>query len=376
MKALQLSQLNKGYAGGFLGPSFPEIKKDVIPTFESILEEHRIPFKYHKTEKWFRFPWSKAPLYIFSAEKQIAGPNLAYCLINEFSLMPFVRISEMLRRVRVKNAPHKQRILAGTPEDVHGWLEDFIETQEKLGEEKFKIYFGDTDENIYIDDDYGSELESLLDPEALQVFKHGKIARLGGDYFYYSWDKSNISEDINYIPGEIIHVGLDFNVGNMCASFSHKIKDRQLFFNELQLKGDSNTEVMGKRISELYPKQDIIITCDASGKNRSTAATQKLMSDVSILKDQNYRVRFKNVNTRLRTRQLLMNGMLYHKRILVNPRCKQLIRDFKGTRQKLDFTKDEGSDKSFSHFSDGADYVCDFEHELIINKRKARPRFE
>ena len=62
-----------------------------------------------------------------------------------------------------------------------------------------------------------------------------------------------------------------------------------------------------------------------------------------------------------------MNGMMYHNRLMVHPKCKGIIRDFKGTRQKLDFTKDEGADKSFSHFSDGCDYVCDFEHKLILN---------
>ncbi len=368
MKALQLSQLNKNIAGGFLGPSFPEMKKDVIPTFEDILEKHNIPYRYHKTEKWFLFPWSKAPLYLFSAEKQIAGPNLGYCLINEFSLMPFVRISEMLRRVRVKAAPFKQRILAGTPEDVHGWLEEFIESQEKRG--NFKIHFGDTDENTFIDDDYGEDLASLLDPQALEVFKKGLIARLGGDYFYYSWTKNNISDHVTYVQGDHIYVGLDFNVGNMTASFSHKQTNRQLFFDELHLKGDSNTEVMGKRIREMYPQHDMTIICDASGKNRSTAAREKMLSDVAILKHLNFKVKFKNQNPRLRNRQLLMNGMMYHNRLLVHPKCKQLIRDFKGTRQKMDFTKDEGSDKSFSHFSDGADYVCDMNHELILGKKR------
>ena len=82
MKMLKLSYMNKGFAGGVLAPSFPELKKDIIPTFEDILETNKIKYRYHKTEKWFKFPWSKAPLYCFSAERAIDGPNLADLGIN------------------------------------------------------------------------------------------------------------------------------------------------------------------------------------------------------------------------------------------------------------------------------------------------------
>jgi len=66
---------------------------------------------------------------------------------------------------------------------------------------------------------------------------------------------------------------------------------------------------------------------------------------------------------------LLMNGMMFHGRIVINPKCKLLIRDFKSGKQKADFTKDEGKDGSFSHLSDGADYICDFEHQMNLERR-------
>jgi hypothetical protein len=371
MKLLKLSKLNKGYAGGVLAPSYPDFKKDIHPTFEEILEVNKVRYRYHKTEKWYLFPWSKAPLWVFTAEKPIAGPNLAYCGINEFSLMPYDRVSEMLRRVRIKNAPFKQRIMVGTPEDEYGWLEEFVEAQEERGPDKFRIHYGDTDENVHIDENYGEELRALLDDKALEVFKSGKIARLGSDYYYYSFDRSkNVTERAEYDPSLIIHVGLDFNVGNMCATFSHKVGNRQMVFNELHLTGDSNTYTMADRLKEMYPKDMMLITCDASGKNRSTSAKIDALSDVKILElpEYGYNVRWKRQNPRHKKRILHMNGLLYHSQLLINPRCKKTIRDLKGTKAKPDYTKDEGKDKSFSHFSDGLDYVCDFEHPFKIDK--------
>lgn len=370
MKMLKLSQQNKGYSGGILAPSFPELKKDILPTFEDILDTHRIKYKYHKTDKYFKFPWSKGLLYCFSAEKQIAGPNLAYCGINEFSLIPYTRVNEMLRRVRVKNAPVKQRIMVGTPEDQYGWLEEFIEKMENDG--NFQIHFGDTDENTYIDEDYGKDLEALLDEKSLEVFKAGKIGRLGTDYFYFSYDRlKNVTDKINYHPDLTIDVGLDFNVGQMAISFSHKIMNEQHFFDEKLLIGDSSTYSVVDFLNNCdYPKAMMVISCDSTGKARKTVGQKNLMSDVAILRAAGFNLRVKTVNPRLRPRQILMNGMLYHGRIKIHPRCKEIIKDFKTTKQKDDFTKDEGSKHNRSHFSDGCDYVCDHNHatDLITGR--------
>jgi hypothetical protein len=105
-KLLRLSQLNKGLDGGILAPDFPSFKKDIKPTFEAIFDASKMKkgrhWNYHQTDKYYTFSWTKGKLYVFSAEKEIAGPNLAYCGINEFSLCPWQRINEMIRRVRVK----------------------------------------------------------------------------------------------------------------------------------------------------------------------------------------------------------------------------------------------------------------------------------
>lgn len=400
MKALKLSYLNKNYAGGYLCPSYASFKKDVYPTFVDILENNGIKYKYHKTDKTFRFPWTKAPLYIFTAEKPIAGPNLAYCLINEYSLIHYDRISEMLRRVRIKNAKFKQKCMAGTPEDLHGWLEEFIENQEEMG--NFRIVYADTLENHHIDVDYRKYLESILDEQSLKVFAGGHIVRIGGKYFYYSFDKEKVADATCVkIAGKDIHVGMDFNVGRMTASFSHKLwlsnRWEQHFFDEILLTHENaNTYDLSDSICKRYGDPEIVkeatklkgetfhdkwiqldmpvrkaalagmvVTCDAAGKNRSTAAQATVMSDVKILRLYGFNVRLKNSNTRLRKRQLLVNGLLFHGRIKAHPkRCKNLIMDWKNVQQNPDYTKKKDKDFKLTHFSDGADYVFDFEYKL------------
>ncbi|MDH3324135.1 MAG: hypothetical protein OEL89_00690 [Candidatus Peregrinibacteria bacterium] len=370
MKMLKLSQQNRNIAGGLLAPTYRDFKRDILPTMDDILTDNKIKYKFHKTDHTFNFSWSKKPIYVFSGEKPIAGPNLGFCGINEFSLISFDRINEMLRRVRVKDAKNPQKILVGTPEDIHGWLEDFIESQEKRGDNKFKIHYGSSNENTHIDGGYSQMLESMLDDQALQIFRDGKIGRIGSDYFYYSFDsEKNIDDTIQENTDMPVHVGLDFNVGKMSASFSHRYGDKQLFFDEVLLKGDSNSCSMCQYLMDRFDKNRMIITCDAAGNNRSSATQQGLLSDVQIIRSYGLNVRHFSANPRLRKRQLIINGMFSHGRVRAHSRCKYLINDWKKTRQKDGFTKDEGKDKMLSHFSDGADYVIMKEHDTDIRRQ-------
>jgi hypothetical protein len=380
MKTIKLSKLNRGMAGGILAPTLADFKRDILPTMEDICEENNIPLIYRdngKRGKFFQFPWNKKPTYIFSAERPIAGPNLAYCLINEFSLIQYVRINEMMRRVRIKGAPALQKILVGTPEDIHGWLEEFVENQEKIEAEKpgsFKIHYGGSGENIHIDEDYTEFLEQTLDEASLQIFRDGQIGRIGGDFFYYAFDRNkNVCASVVHDPNEHIWVGLDFNVGKMAITFSHKYGDEQHFFDEKFLLGDSDTEAAARYIKETYGAYPFTVICDASGNNRKTIANKDgLRQDVAILKKElgAGNVKYKSANTRLRKRQLQNAGMMHHGRIKIAPKCKKLIKDYMKTKQNPDYTKNEGKDHSLSHFSDGADYVIDWLHKFEINRPK------
>ena len=374
-KALKLSAINRNSEGGFLVPAYSDFRRDIQPLFKKILSEElglqegRM-WGFHNTYKEYRFCWSKAPLYIFTAEKPIAGPNLSYCIINEFSLMEYERVNEMLRRVRAKNAKQSQRLMVGTPEDIYAWLPDFIDMMEKINKttpNKFRKIHADTRENIFVDPNYRSHLEATLDAQSLQVYAQGHIVKIGGNYFYYSFNRSrHVSEASAFIPDMVIHCGMDFNVDKFCVNFSHKIGNKQYFFDELTLREGKSTYDMATAIKQRYPdhwQHRMIITCDASGNQRRTSALATVMTDVAILKHEGLNVRFKTANPRLRERQMLINGMFEHDRILISPNCKETIRDLSRVMQKSDYTKDPGSKNELGHMSDGLDYVLDFEHK-------------
>lgn len=375
MKMIKLSKLNKGHAGGLLCPSYAMFKKDIYPTFQDIFESSGIPkgkiWDYNAQDKTYSFIWNNKPLYIFTAENEIAGPNLGYGGINEYSLCQWDRVNQFLRRIRT-DSPFKQKILAGTPEDRHGWLMDYVNMmrdQEKKNPGCFKIVFGDTSENKHIDQTYAATLEYMLDKKALQVFKEGRIIKISGDLFYYSFDREKHVYEITEIPkSQQVYANLDFNVGRMTCTFAHRLGNKVYFFDEFELLGNSDTLQAAQEIQKRYGRS-VIITIDASGKNRRTSGA----SDYQILLQSGFSkesIRFKSVNPRFRERQLLVNGKFDKSEIIISPKCKVLIKDLEQVEQsKLTFEKVKDKEGKLTHASDTLDYFIDYEFSLYINRQ-------
>lgn len=380
-KLIKLSAINQGHPGAILCPTFKDFRRDVKPEMYEILEQglnlkEGKHFWFHKSYAEFSFIWNKKPLYVLSGEQPIAGPNLAYCGINEFSLIRYERIKEMLRRVRLKDAPLLQRVLVGTPEDVYAWLEEFVDLQEKEEEKKpgsFAIYYADTAENYHVDSEYRDHLSTMLDSKAMQVFASGQIVSLRGDYYYYLFDKQRNVRPVQYDPKKLIYIGMDFNVGKMTASMGQIDLNGQglkriSFFDELIIEGNSDTKQLAEAICNRFNPKNCMIRCDSSGKARKTSGS----SDVQILRKYfpQGNIAHRNANPRHRERQLLMNNLFEKSQIIVDPKCKGLIKDFNKVQQhKVDFSKDK-KNEDLTHFSDGADYLVDWEF-----KQKAIPAY-
>ncbi len=369
-KTIKLSWLNRNISGGILAPSLPEFKRDFLPMMLEIMMLEIPGAEYLSSGKFgmhFMFPWSNAPVYVFTAERPIKGPNLGWAVINEYSLMEFDRIKEMIARVRRKNTPVRQICFAGTPEDEYLWLEEF--TAKHLKTEKLKLRTATSFDNPFNDENYAQDLLDNLDEQAAQVYVYGKAVRLGKDYFFYAYKPSVNDFPVQQIDGKLIHACVDFNVGRMSASFCHIIgEDRTkqaIWFDELKVKGiTADTQELGEAIKARYGTENLLITCDASGKARKTSG----LSDVKVLEKLGFKIRYKQANPRIRRSQLIVNGLLAKRKILINPDvCKFLKRDLLKVEQKADFEMDK-SNLELTHMSDGMRYLCDWEFPDFLDR--------
>lgn len=379
MKGIHLSQINKGLPGGCVVPTIADFKKDLLPIFEEILEVNRIRYRYHQTDKWFQFPWSKGRMYVASAEKKIRGPNWAYALINEAGLIAHERYKETVGRVRIKGAPAPQIASSGTPEGIGNYLyEIFVETP-MLGS---RIIYGDTRNNLLnLSDDYVTTLENSYDAVMLDAYLRGLFVNMNGSRFYYAYDpKRNDDPLIEPKEGFETCVSLDYNVSPMVATLWQVVTlanksgvplldpqgkpiERARAFDQIYIDDGADTQKMIRALKEYEHENGFtldlattVVFPDPAGKNRSTQGAP----DNAQLREAGFTVRAKLAAPQFRKRQLAVCNLLAKGLIQLHPvKCKALKKDLEGVEQdKVTFEKIKTNPK-LTHASDGMDYFVD-----------------
>lgn len=386
MKAFVLSKLNKGVPGGIVVPSIADFKKDLLPLMEEILDENKIKYRYHKTDKWFRFPWSSAKAYIATAEKKIRGPNWGWAVINEITLITHERFKEVVGRVRIKGAPFPQIAGGGTPEGTGHWgYEVFIENPLANS----KNIHGDTRDNQdNLSDDYIPTMESSYDIIMLDAYLRGLWINMNGARFYYAYDpNSNDDEDIEQIEGAEVHVSLDYNVSPMVATLWNIVTlrngrgeiivmpggeaiRRAKAFDQIVIDDGADIHTMSRAMFErgLEPETTTIYP-DPAGRNRNTAV-EGAKGNNEVLKQMGwFKIKVKSSAPRMHTRQLAVNNLLSKGWVKLHPKkCKALKKDFEAVEQdKATFEKIKTNPK-LTHASDGADYFLDIVFPLSGHK--------
>ncbi len=387
LKNFQLSRLNRGIPGGCVVPSIADFKKDLLPLFEEILDTNHIRYRYHKTDKWFKFPWSKGRLFIVSAEKKIRGPNWGYATLNESTLISHERYKEAIGRVRVKGSPCPQIASSGTPEGTSHWkYEIFVEHPMKNS----TILYGDTRDNIEnLGDDYIDTLKNSYDEIMLDAYLRGLFVNMKGNRFYYAYDpKRNDDAAIEQIEGAEVHVSLDYNVSPMVATFwnirpvtnangvpwldpgTGRPYQRVQAFDTLVIEDGADVHHMSRAFYEygLDPETTTIYP-DPAGRARHTAV-EGAKGNNEVLKSLGwFKIKVKSAAPRFRTRQLCVCNLLSKGLLKINPtRCKPLKRDFEAVEQdKATYEKIKDNPK-LTHASDGADYFLDIVFPLSGQK--------
>ncbi len=386
MKAFQLSNLNRGLPGGLVVPTVADFKKDLLPMMEDILERNRVRYRYHRSDKWFQFPWSRrGRLYVATAERPLRGPNWAYAVINEVTLISHLRYKEVVGRVRIKGAPNPQIASSGTPEGTASWTyEKFVEKPMN----RSRIIFGDTRDNFEnLSDDYVPSLLESYDSVMLDAYLRGLFVNMNSNRFYYSYDpQKQWDKTIQRIPGLEVHVSLDFNVDPMCATLWHllPIEDqtgRQLYeanglpmkkaiaFDQIELGGPQGAKTSNMSDAMKARKLDANTTTiypDTAGKARATQGDP----NITILKNEGWlKIKYRSSAPEMRRRQLAVNNLLDKSLIQFNPdTCPGLKKDLEGVEQDPVSLGKVKSNPKLTHHSDGMDYFIDLEFPLSGHK--------
>lgn len=375
MKAIQLAYANRGMPGGIFCPDLKMFRRDVLPTVNEIFGESGLRSKFNQFDSVLRWPDLNTEVYVFHDQdkgRSIRGPNLAWGVANEVTLCSQQGYDAFFGRVRLKKANHRQIAMSGTPEGFNWVYDRFIAEQKKNAQ----IFHGDTNKNPHIAPEYVQMLYDSYDPILVDQYVRGLFVNLSGNAAVYAFDRRKfVSDKAQHWDGAQLWVTMDFNVNPMsgviwCSGYFDS-PYHSYAIDEIKIMGSNTYEFADALVAKGIPYSTPIYP-DPAGKAKSTKSKNK--SDFDILRQKGFTNL--NVKKKISVRDCLnaLNNLFAKNSILINPKCKEFIKDLEQCIIKPGTHEIDKSDPLRTHWLDGAKYWADYEYPVTRSIAGARER--
>jgi hypothetical protein len=198
-------------------------------------------------------------------------------------------------------------------------------------------------------------IQSLKDTYSSRLFDQEVLAKrlnISEGGIYYAFNASANVAKTSYQRGFPIYVGMDFNVNPMSAVVGQLIEDKLYVIDEFYLE-HSNTSDMARRIKEKYGSTNVFIIPDSTGSKTTTNSSR---SDHEILRSYGFTVKSAANPFRI-DRYAAVNVNFEKNKIVVDNKCKYLIRDLEQVNFKEGTNQPDTSNKMLTHVSDALGYL-------------------
>lgn len=291
----------------------------------------------------------------------LRGSGLFFVLIDEWADCPYEAWEEVLRPMLstckyivdgvLFVGGHALRI--GTPKGFNHCYDSWRDGQDgREPDHKSWLYTSEQGGNVP-----AAEIEAArrkMDPRTFRQEYQASFENYSG-VIYYCFDRRlNHCADVVQ-RDDVLHVGMDFNVGKMAAVVFVVRNDLPRAVDEFADVFD--TPAMIKEIKARFPGHSVVVYPDASSQNRKTANASE--SDLQLLMDANFTVYVNPANPPVKDRINSMNAMLCNtygeRRLLVNiDKCPVFTKALE--RQIYDDKGEPDKKQGFDHPNDAGGY--------------------
>lgn len=373
MKMFKLMTINKGLPAGLLAPDLKMFKRDVLPTIEEICRDHHVPFKFVRSDSMLKFPTTRTKIMVFHGEddgRSIRGPNLAFGLVNEVTLLSRPAFDAFAARIRLKNAPLQQIAMSGTPEGFNWFYRDFIEKPRP----DTGIVYGDMRQNPHISKEYADRLWSKFDEKSREAYVSGKFVNMAGKTAVYAFNRQKHGVRGTKIDRRLpVWIAADFNVDPMAASIWQPvpIENGKILLRgigEIKLR-DASTDALSRALIAFLNDnlKNVAVFPDPAGKARRTSSQQ---SDILIMeqwgfKDQRYKPSIVSVRGCINA----LNAKLQRNEIEVDlDKMPETIADLEQCSYRDGTFELDKRDPARTHWLDGLKNMVDYEFPIGVER--------
>jgi len=366
-EALKLTYLNPGRTGLLGAPTFPMLRDATQAALIEILERNRIPHEWNRGESYLRLGETRSRILFRAVEEfeRLRGTNLAWFGLDELTYAPREAWLRLEGRLRDPRAARLCGFAVWTPKGFDWVHERFVGSPV----EGYETVQARPFENQFLLErvpDYYQRLKHSYDGRFYEQEVLGEYLELTAGRVYFAFSRAGNVAEVEIAAGSPLLWALDFNVDPMSSVVAQMDGEDVRVLDEIVLNRASTYDAcaeFGNRFAE--HAGGLVIYADASGARRQTSGT----TDVEILKkfvsERGYgdvRFRIPKANPAVRDRVTLMNSKLEsaagERKLVIHPRCKELIKDFEQVTYKSDSNQiDNERDRRRTHLSDALGYL-------------------
>jgi hypothetical protein len=366
-EAIKLSYLNPGRLGLIGAPTYPMLRDATVADLLVVLRNADLAFEWNRSESYVVMKDTGSKILLRSVDEfeRLRGTNLAWFGLDELTYTVEDAWLRLEGRLRDPRATRLCGFGVWTPKG-YDWVYRRFMKNNVAG---YDLIQAKPFENRHILDaipDYYDRLKSSYDPQFYQQEVLGAYLNRNCGLVYTSFDRGRNVKSLRHDPLAPLYWALDFNVNPMCSVVAQRGGAGFHVLDEIVLQ-HATTEQACEEFRSRYPNaiSTVFVYGDASGQRRQTTGNSDFQIVREYLRKAGYRdVRYNvpSANPSVRERVGLVNAKLWsaleESELYVDPRCKELIRDFEEITYKPESgVIDKERDAMRSHLSDALGYL-------------------
>ena len=352
---------------GYYLPTYDLVTTIGFPRFAEQLESWGLPYKINKNEKMIHIEQAGSIIFrTMDNPERIVGYEVADSLVDELDTLPMDKAREAWNKIISRNRQKKpdgslNTVGVGTTPEGFRFVYERWQRNPAPG---YRIIKASTMSNARnLPDGYIQSLRDSYPSNLLAAYLDGEFVNLVAGSVHPEFDRALNASAERIQPAEALHVGMDFNVGQM-AAVVHVLRGDDPHA-VMEYTGLLDTPAMVAQLRRSHPGHPIIVYPDASGQSRKSNNASE--SDLSILRTAGFSVRVNASNPRIKDRVLAVNAMVHKdgaRRYRVNPEtCPHLVESL----EKQAYDKHGEPDKAggLDHVIDAAGYFICYRYPIV-----------
>ena len=310
-----------GVNAGYFAPTYPMIRDIFFPTMEEVADDWGLELDINESNKEVHVYANghyRNTIICRSMEKpgSIVGFKIGKALIDELDVMPMLKAEHSWRKIIARLRQKADGLQNGvsvttTPEGFKFVYQQFVKQLREKPElaALYGMVQASTFQNARnLPPDYIESLMASYPPQLIAAYIRGQFTNLASGNVYPDFCRKSNHTPETIKDGEVLHVGMDFNVLNMHAGVSVIRGGLPRTLEEVIKVRD--TPEMARILKERYRDKghQLIVYPDASGQNTSSKNASE--SDLSILRGAGFYVDVNHSNPAVKDRVNAVNAMI------------------------------------------------------------------